>query len=197
MKHSGEVWRKRLWLWLPALIFFLLNLGAFAYYRLGDFGNQVSQMEGRLERLRERSTKLQGEESELASLVERAATNRSRIETLYDQRLSTQSERLTAVIAEVRDLARQSGLEPSTVSYPEQYLEDFGLERKGFVFAVSGTYADLRKLINALQLTETFVSLDEVGLTQDSGGNSSRLRISLRLSTLFAAEEQAEAGGEA
>lgn len=196
MKHPGEVWRKRLWLWLPATIFFGLNLVAWSYYHLGNFGNQVSQMERRLENLREQAAKLGEEEREGANLIERAATNRSRIEGLYGQRLATQSERLTAVIAEVRDLARQAGLEPSTVSYPEQDLEGFGLERKGFVFSVTGTYADLRKLINSLELTETFISLDEVGLSQD-GGNSTRLRISLRLSTLFAAEEEEEIGEEA
>lgn len=195
MKQLRDVWRKRLWWWVPALIFFLLNLSAWSYYELGDFGNQVSQMEQQLERLREQAKELSAEETELARLVERAATNRSRIETLYDQRLATQSERLTAVIAEVRNLARQSGLEPTTVSYPEQYLESFGLERKGFVFSVAGTYAELRKLINALELTDTFITLDEVGLSQD-GGRSNQLRISLRLSTLFAAEEIDGEGGE-
>lgn len=187
MKNPGDVWRKRLWLWLPASIFFALNLFAWSYYHLGDFGNQVNQMEKRLERLRDQASTLAKEESEGATLVERAATNRSRIESLYSQRLSTQSERLTSILAEVRSLARQAGLEPSSVSYPEQVLEDFGLERKGFVFSVAGSYEDLRKLINLLELTESFISLDEVGLAQD-GGKSSRLRISLRLSTLFAAE---------
>ncbi len=196
MKHPGDVWRKHLWLWLPALIFFSLNLLTWSYYHLGDFGNQVSQMEKRLESLKEQAAKLSVEESEGATLIERAATNRTRIETLYGQRLATQSERLTSVIAEVRDLARKAGLEPSSVSYPEQTLKSFGLERKEFVFSVTGTYSDLRKLINSLDLTDTFISLDEVGLSQD-GGNSTRLQISLRLSTLFAAEEDYENGDEA
>ena len=39
MTSGDEIWRQRLWVWLPALVFFLANASAFTVYRLGYAGN--------------------------------------------------------------------------------------------------------------------------------------------------------------
>jgi hypothetical protein len=110
---------------------------------------------------------------------------RQAVASFYQDRLSTESARLTRIIAEVKELASRAGLSPSQITYPSEPLEDYGLRRRGFVFQVDGTYADLRKLVNLLELSDSFLTLEKVDL---SGADGGRLRIQLRLSTLFAAD---------
>ena len=114
----------------------------------------------------------------------RARSNQQRVEELYDQRLSTASQRLTKVLAEVKELATRASLEPSAFSYSEDVLEDFGLERRYLAFGVEGTYPELRQLIHLLESSESFLTLEQVGLAE-VGGNRGKLRINLRLSTLL------------
>jgi hypothetical protein len=77
------------------------------------------------------------------------------------------------------------------VSYPTEPLEAYGLRRRAFVFSVQGTYPDLRKFINLLELSDTFLTLEQVTLSESSGG---ALGIQLRVSTLFATGEGVPAG---
>ncbi len=186
LSRASVIWRERAWVWVPALLFFALNLGARAYYYGAGLGDQVSRLGERLTQQTEQDRTLSQELARLEDFKARAVTNQRRIQQLYGVRLATQEQRLTAIISEVRRLATQAGLEPTSVSYPEKELEEFGLEQKSFAFTVAGNYADLRKLINSLELTPSFLILDEIGLGQQGGGSKSSLRINLRISTLFA-----------
>lgn len=179
---STSLWRRRKGLWLPALLFFLVNLVAILVYPL--------RFAGRMEVTAE---ELDQERAILAELVEqrrdlegqRQGIERTRlaVDDLYSERLAPERERLTRIIAEVKDLAARSGLTPPSVSYPTEPLEAYGLRRRAFVFSVQGTYPDLRKFINLLELSDTFLTLEEIGLSESSGG---ALSIQLRVSTLFA-----------
>jgi Tfp pilus assembly protein PilO len=195
MSLTPEHWRQRWRRWVPALVFFLLNLGAALAYSLAGVGAQANLEQQRLVSAQNRLEELQEQREALRLQVERVRENRERIETLYTERLSTQRRRLTQSIAELRQLARQSGLAPSRVSYPEEEIGEFGLVEKSFVFSVAGSYAELRRLINALELTDSFLTLEEIRL--NGGGASGELNIALRLSTLFIEEEAAVSAGTA
>jgi len=95
------------------------------------------------------------------------------------------------VIAEVKDLARRAGLEPKSISYPSQAVAEFDLSIRYMVFSVTGSYSQLRRLINFLELSDMFLVLNEISL--GGHGNGEDLRISLRLSTVFSSK-QLEAG---
>jgi Tfp pilus assembly protein PilO len=185
---NPEIWRQRVWVWLPALVFFLLNLTAWSVYSLGYAGN-LQSLEGELTGQRHELATLRARQAELDSLLTRADENRRRVAELYEDRFSTRKRRLTEVTAEVIDLARRAGMVPDTLSYPEQEIQDYGLIKRSFVFSVSGTYLALRKFINLIELSDSFLTLEDATLSQDPKG--SELRINLRLSTLFAKE-----GGE-
>ena len=186
-------WLRRWRLWVPALVFFMLNGAGTLAYSLAGVGDQANLEQQRLASARERETQLEERSTKLRTQVDLILENQERIRVLYEERLSTQSQRLTQSIAELRQLARQSGLVPSRVSYPEQSIGDFGLIQKSFVFSVSGSYAELRRLINTLELTESFFTLEEIRL--GGGGEGEELGISLRLSTLFTEEADATEGG--
>lgn len=187
IRGGAELWRGRLRVWLPALIFFAVAASALGVYRL-RFAGEAEVSEQSVARARRALAELTEDRERLATDIERIRANRAMLETFYGDRLATESERLTRIIAEVKELARRSGLVPLAIQYPDEPIEDFGLRRRAFVFGVEGSYADLRELLNLLEISESFLTLEEVSLVEGSGGGG-RLRISLRLSTLFAAED--------
>jgi type IV pilus assembly protein PilO len=183
---SRSLWRRRLAFWLPALAFFLVNLVALAVYPV-RFAGRAEVTAAELDEARAELGALADERRDLEAEVATIGRTRVAVASLYADRFSTESRRLTRVIAEVKELASRSGLSPSTVSYPQEPLEDYGLRRRSFVFSVQGSYPDLRKFINLLELSDTFLTLEQVGLSTASGGV---LSIQVRISTLFANDER-------
>ena len=192
MSERLRVWTRRTALWLPALLFFLASLVALLVYA-AVFADEAAVSREQVQEAEERLAELSAARNSMETYVGRVEQTREDLRSLYQEILSTEGERLTTIIREVRQLAREANLEPKQASYPEESLEEFGLEKRSFVFTVEGTYFDLRKLINSLELTESFLTLEGVQLTGGSrGGNDSRLRINLQLSTLFATPETLE-----
>lgn len=187
MSHAARIWRRRAALWLPALLFFLLNAAALVVYQ-ARFAGRAEVTQDELQTAKRQLGVLEAQHRRVADQLETVRGTRSAIVDFYDQRLATESERLTQIIAEVKELASRAGLTPRNISYPTQPLADYGLHKRSFVFRVEGRYADLRKLINLLELSDSFLTLEEVSLSGSSGGN--RLSIGLRLSTLFAEGER-------
>lgn len=186
MSRSGRIWRRHLAFWVPALAFFLLNLAFFSAYRL-VYAGRVEGLRGTLEEREERLESLREQSAELTALVATARGSRERLQSLYSDRFSTQRARFTAVTSEIRELARRAGLQPAAMSYPSEEVEEYGLVKRYFTFGVSGTYAELRQFINLLELTPSFVVLEQVTL---SGGEGAELDIRLNLSTLFVEEDR-------
>ena len=58
------------------------------------------------------------------------------------------------------------------------------MSRRTITFSVDGSYAQLRQLINFLELSDTFFILDQIAL-RGNEVEGTPLRISLSLSTLF------------
>ena len=197
---AGNVWRERMGLWLPALIFFALNLGLLLFYQLSGMADSVNLLEQRLKSQHRQEEQLRAELEKLEDHLAKAQASQAAVRDLYRDRLSAQSIRLTRIIAELRRLAAQTGLVPDTVSYPEEEIADFGLVEKSFVFNVEGRYENLRQFITALELSESFLTLNKISLNEGDDRPGSKLRISLRLSTLFASEppvaEEAPAASE-
>jgi len=178
-----SIWRRGLALWLPALVFFLANAVALAVYPL-RFAGRTEVSADEIVEARDELAELRQERLDLEGEIQAIASSRTSVNILYRERLATESARLTRAIAEVKDLATRAGLRPTSISYPTQAIEELGLRQRWFVFGVDGSYADLRKLINLLELSDSFLVLDEVGLR--GSASSGRLSIQLRLSTLFA-----------
>ena len=147
----------------------------------------------RIERQRSEVKSLTQERRRNERLVARLRDNQKRIEEFRGRRLATEAERLTELIAEVKELARRAEVEPSSVRYPEESLQGVGLIRRSIVFSVDGDYGGLRRFINCLELSDLFLTLEEVNLSGRSGRESSKLRISLQVSTLFVDEDETAA----
>lgn len=180
---SRSIWRRHLRGWLPPLIVFLVALGLMSFYRLFYAGEALAG--GRLlERREAEVAELSERRQQVQELAERVRTNEEQIARFRNERLATEQLRLTQVIAEVKKQARRAGVEPSSIRYPEQRLKGVGLTKRSIVFSVDGDYPALRRFINFLELSDLFLTLEEVSLSGSAGG-SGRLRISLEVSTLF------------
>lgn len=196
MRDQSEIWRLRLWIWLPALLFFLANAVAFSVYRFG-YANRVESLEADLGEAKEQLQPQALRRKELERLIQRAGAAEAALRQLYDEQFSTRSERLTRVTAEVKSLARKAGLNPRQLSYPEEAIEDYGLVKRSFVFAVEGTYLELRQFINLMELSDSFLTLEAVTLSEAGRDTGPELRMNLKISTLFAQEGGAEEIGAA
>jgi Tfp pilus assembly protein PilO len=184
VKFRGEIWRQRLWVWLPALLFFLANVGAFAVYKLG-YAGRVESLQEQLDTQRQTLGQLTAEQRASQAMLTRVQTNGQQVAQLYADRLSPRSRRLTAITTEVKEMAKKAGLEPRSFSYPEEEIQKFSLIKRSFIFSVKGTYSELRRFISQLEASRSFLSLDQVTVnSNDSSG--AELSISLKLSTLFA-----------
>lgn len=176
------------WVWAVPATLLLLNLGALIYYQVG-YAGQFGQMRGQLDTAANNRTLAVAQREALEGLVSRAETGREGIESLYVDSFSTESERLTQMIREVKDLAEKAGLQPAeTISYPEESIDDYGLLKRSLVFTVNGSYPQLRQFVNFLELSETFVVLEKVNVT----GVSPSLAVSFDISTLFSGRDSAE-----
>jgi len=208
MRSPGEIWRQRLWVWVPALLFFLANALAFTVYRFG-FADRVASLQASLKEQQERLSPLTAREQKLQGLLARSRSNQMAVEKLYAESFSTRKRRLTNITGEVKSLARRAGLDPRSFSYPEQQIQQYGLVKRSFVFSVQGTYLELRKFINLLEMSGQFLTLEEITLSEAGGGQPAgrgrgaalpppppnpgeQLHISLTLSTLFAQPADAE-----
>lgn len=196
MRDRSEIWRLRLWVWVPALLFFLANAVAFSVYRFG-YADQVRSLEADLGEVQKQLQPLQLRRKELERRLQRAGAAEVAVEQLYKNRFSTRSQRLTAITTEVKDLARKAGLNPRALAYPTQDIEDYGLVKRSFVFAVEGTYAELRQFLNLLELSDSFLTLEAISLAEAGADQGPDLRMNLTLSTLFSREGEPEAAAAA
>lgn len=180
---SPEAWVRNLRLWLPQLVFFLLALGLLVFYRTA-LADDAELGQARLARRAEDLEAVRSDRERVASYLERASALEEGIEQFFGVRLTSEAASLTRIIAEIKALSQQAGLAPQQITYDKEDIEDEEVMRRSLVFPVVGNYRELRQLINFLELSDSFLILEEVRLRTDEGGGDN-LRIDLVISTLF------------
>ncbi|MEO8032846.1 MAG: hypothetical protein ABI837_00295 [Acidobacteriota bacterium] len=180
------IWReKRALLFVIGLILAANTIFFFTYrvqyeQRLHDLDSRKAQSE---QNLQDAHTARAVTERQLAAFrqVQRD------IDEVYNQRWSTQSERLIPLIKEVKRLAAASQLIPPSYSFSrtEPKVDQSGALNStvvGISFAVQGSYQQVRRLINLLELSPQFVIIDSISLTSQ---NDQTLNLNLHVKTLF------------
>lgn len=187
------IWREKRILLIVLGVLLLANTVFFFTYRV--------QYESRLESLDADLKQLEGERDQARNARIRAEqTLRSyrKVEgdvmLVFNEHWSTERERFTALFTEVMRLAVASSLEPAAYSFekgqakrvsvsgPGSRREDLGATEIGISFGVSGTYEQVRRLINLLELSRQFVIIEGISLT---AGANDTLGLSLKLKTIF------------
>ena len=109
---------------------------------------------------------------------------------LYNNTWATKPQRLTALINELKRMGAVTQLDPNSMSFSQ--VQDSQSQKTGGVgtstvtitFTVQGTYQQIRRLINLLELSGQFVIIDAIYLS-GSGEPNANLTLNLRLKTLF------------
>src|SRR4051795_9496617 len=174
------IWREKQLLLVVLGVLLIANLIYFFTYRV-QFEARLQDYEARAEQSQAR---LDVAKSPRITAERQLAAYRKvqqDIKDVYDNRWSTEAARLAPLIEEVKRLAVVSQLVPQTYSFahvngaPEA-------STVGITFAVQGTYQQVRRLINLLELSQQFVIVDQISLSNSSEGV---LTMSLHVKTLF------------
>lgn len=180
------IWREKKWLLVSLGAFLLANLLYFVTYRI-RYEERVADLDRRLEEAQDQLQKARSEraaaEQELLAYQDAVKD----IEVVYADWWSTAERRLAPLIVEIRQLAARSDLRLRAINYDHtQQKSELGASFFGISFAVQGSYAQIRRLINLIEISRQFVVIDEISLSGDPAG-SNPTQMNLRLKTLFRA----------
>lgn len=193
------IWREKRLLLIVLGVLLAANVVYFFTYRVGYQG-QLDALDARLE-----ATENQLERAQVARIrAERTLDGYRGIErdvkTVFEKHWATQDERLTRMIAEVKRLALASSLEPQTYGFSRatataastrrRRAAPIGATEVSIDFTVTGTYEQVRRLINLLELSQQFVIIESISL---AGHEGKGLTLGLHLKTLFRDEALAPA----
>ncbi len=184
------IWREKRFLLIILGVLLAANTVFFFTYRV-QYENRLRALDERLElakkQLEAASRARVAAEQQLAAYRQ---TQRD-VEQIFATRWATENERLTAVIDEVKQLARASQLEPPSYSFTRTATtgsggtgsrKPVGATEVGISFTVEGTYQKVRRLINLLELSDQFVIIDQISLSATTGDT---LTMNLHVKTLF------------
>lgn len=112
---------------------------------------------------------------------------RDEMKRLAGDVLSTRQRRMIGVQLEITKLARSFGISSERVQYENQPVDDGALERFGSIVPLTGSYADLRKFIQAVESSDNFLVIERVAL--GSGKSTDILDLNITLATYFIAPD--------
>ncbi|HEY0141189.1 MAG TPA: hypothetical protein VGF48_09850 [Thermoanaerobaculia bacterium] len=186
------IWREKRILLIILGLLLAANAVFFFTYRV-QYQSRLDELDERLaqadEQLRTaRSARLTAERQYLSYRQTEAD-----VKQVFDEYWSTEEQRLTVLLAEVKRLAQASSLVPKSYTFDRKAVDkqpgrgnrvatEIGASEVGVGFSVQGTYDQVRRLINLLELSRQFVIIDRIGLqsAQEQG-----LTLSLHIKTLF------------
>jgi len=194
------IWREKRILLIILGMLLLANAIFFFTYRvqyvsrLDDLDTLKEQSQGRLDQARN---------TRIAAQQQLAAYKKVQndLQVLYNERWSTPAQRLTALIDEVKKLAAASHLEPPSYQFTTGEPKNattatsgikgsIGTTTVGIAFTVQGTYEQMRRLINLMELSDQFVIIDGISLAASGAAEENKttqkiLTLNIRLKTLF------------
>ena len=191
------IWREKRVLLVVLAVLLAINTIFFFTYRV--------QYESRLNALDARKDTVRGqlEDAHRARVAaEQQVAAYKKIERdvadIFDNRWSTEGLRLAGMITEIKQLAVQSQMVPPSYKFEHSDAtfssdarasggarlanQKTGATEMGINFVVEGTYQQVRRLINMLELSDQFVIIDKIGLTTGSG---EKLTMTIHVKTLF------------
>jgi Tfp pilus assembly protein PilO len=183
-------WLRLLPVWLPAVGLCVIAAAAYLW--------QSSESGGRAAGVRSQIAELEAEKTRLEGLIgqvegERAAVaqvNQS-FDLLYGQVFRSLDERLTDILREIGLATRSAGLLPGAYKYKAEEEQKTGYVRFSINFSVTGEYAQIRKLIAAIQSSPEFLVVDSITFSGDEEAASKELSIAVQVSTYLSEADRA------
>jgi Tfp pilus assembly protein PilO len=196
--RTRPLWRSRAALFGALGIVLLASGAVLVVYRLFYDARLAALSETRMELTRRRDEARAG----LVRAEEtgkRLAALKEGLDTFYGDTLGSRKERLASLIEDVDDLTRKAGFTPPTVTFSEDAVP--GADRLVMSFQIEGRYADVKRLLYALETSPRFLVPERVQVTPDQNAPDI-LRVSLSVAHYFRtetphAQKRAARGGAA
>ncbi|MDQ3282453.1 MAG: hypothetical protein M3Q69_13715 [Acidobacteriota bacterium] len=194
------IWREKRVLLIILGILLLANTMFFFTYRV-RYQSRLDDLDARLDTAEQELKKARGDRMTAERQLQGYRKVESDVAEVFNNHWSTQPKRFTLLISEVKRLAEASNLQPKQYSFVQAEVKDrtatggrprekVGAMEVGMSFSVQGTYQQIRRFINLLELSRQFVIIDQIGLTS---GENQALTMTLHLKTLFRDDEQQSA----
>ena len=183
------IWREHRVLLIVLAVLLVANAIFFFTYRV-QYEARLKALDVRLQQSEDNLQRAHNKRLQAEQAVASYRKVQTDLQMLYNSSWATEPERLTRLYAEVKRLAAASGIVmPKTFSFAR--TEDREMQKTGGIgtvtvtisFTAQGTYQQLRRLINRLELSNQFVIIDAINL--GSGSSPDNLTLNVRLKTLF------------
>lgn len=154
-------------------VFLLANAVFFFTYRV-QYESRLSGLEADKHAAEERLEQTRGKRAQTERQIAAFRKAQADLTAIYNDRWATEPQRLTALISEVKRLEEASQLVGRSHGFGKSEKDakqatGLGTDVVTITFAVQGTYQQVRRLINLLELSDQFVIIDAVSL---SGSNA-------------------------
>ncbi|RME39981.1 MAG: hypothetical protein D6794_02970 [Deltaproteobacteria bacterium] len=177
----GALWRLNRWAPVLLVLLLLANAGLWLYSSQ-KLEPELEQRERQFLALQKRMRQARKMESSGPSPREAFTRGQQDLQRFLER--VPDQKRLSALIKELFDTARQAGLEIRAISYQPKPLPELGLVEYGLSFAVGGDYRQVKTFINLIEKSERIIVVNQVRLERGSK-DEGRVRLSLQLTTYF------------
>ena len=127
----------------------------------------------------------------MKDLDQRFETEKTKVDTFYNDVLGSKDTRMIQIQREVRAIAASLGMDPETIAYQPEILDKVGLISFSVNVPLAGDYRNLRQFISKIEKSQNFLIVDSVSLGGAKDGGA-LLDLNIRLSTYFDAPELRE-----
>ncbi|HEX2059590.1 MAG TPA: hypothetical protein VHK90_02515 [Thermoanaerobaculia bacterium] len=190
------IWREKRTLLIILGLLLAANTVFFFTYRV-QYQSRLDELDARLAQVESELEQTQSSRIRAEQAIASFRKVESDVHAVFNEHWSTQHERFTALIVEVKRLAEASNLVPASYSFQRgetrkvvvaggRRSQTLGANEVGISFGVQGTYAQVRRLINLLELSRQFVIIESISL---AAGEGNVLTLNLQLKTLFRDEQ--------
>ena len=175
-------WRRLLPIWLPAVGLCVVAAALYLWQssesggRAAGLRSQIEEFEAEKARLEALLAQVEGERAAVA------AVNES-FDLLYGQVFRGLDDRLTDILREIGLATRSAGLLPGSYKYEAEEDKKTGYVRFSIQFSVTGEYAQIRKLIAAVQSSPEFLVVEQIAFTGDEAAATQELTVAVRVAT--------------
>jgi hypothetical protein len=187
------IWREKR---IPLIILgvFLLGNAIFFFTYRVQYQNRLRDLDDQKEATQQRLQQVHAQRLATERQIAMYRKTQNDLASIYNEHWATEPERFTALVSEVKKLAVASEMVPKSISFAETQTETQKETRSGplgttvvtISFPVQGSYQQVRRLINLLELSDQFVIIDGIALSgSGAAGANGPLTLSLRLKSIF------------
>ena len=168
----------------------VLNLVLYITLNLPRMHRQVVE-ERRVSDLTQNLAEVSRRVALMKDLDQRFETEKTKVDTFYNDILGAKDTRMIEIQREVRAIAASLGMDPETIAYQPEILDKVGLISFNINVPLAGDYRNLRQFINKIEKSKNFLIVESVSLGGAKDGGA-LLDLNIRLSTYFEAPELRE-----